>query len=349
MRRWGGWHCFKECQVLAIINKAAMNIVEHVSFLPVGASSGYMPRRGIAGRSPSLIQSLLTCAYLNTPSVLWADPDSQLLSLSLWEDVLASRGKMCSLITTFLRHGVSLNLELTLWARRSGQQLPDVCWSLFLWPQPWGCSCELPCHVSCERWGSKLSPHACCIPALGILSSCTLDEEAEIKVANWVLGWHVTLMCLHEPVVCWVSIFRDTCHHLKRKTKSAPLNKCLSQEFYSCTNIMTTKQVGEERVYSAYTSTLLFITKGSQDWNPHRSGSRSWWRGHGGMFLAGLLPPGLLSLLSYRTQDYQPRDGTIHKGPSHPWSLIEKMPYSWISWRHFLTWGSFLYDNSSLC
>jgi hypothetical protein len=35
-------------QLLAIINKAAMNIVEHVSFLPVGASSGYMPRRGIA-------------------------------------------------------------------------------------------------------------------------------------------------------------------------------------------------------------------------------------------------------------------------------------------------------------
>jgi len=32
-------------------------------------------------------------------------------------------------------------------------------------------------------------------------------------------------------------------------------------------NIMTKKQVGEERVYSAYTSSLLFITKGSQDWN----------------------------------------------------------------------------------
>jgi hypothetical protein len=27
---------------------------------------------------------------------------------------------------------------------------------------------------------------------------------------------------------------------------------------------MTKKQVGEERVYSAYTSILLFITKGSQ-------------------------------------------------------------------------------------
>jgi hypothetical protein len=30
---------------------------------------------------------------------------------------------------------------------------------------------------------------------------------------------------------------------------------------------MTKKQVVEERIYSAYTFTLLFITKGSQDWN----------------------------------------------------------------------------------
>ena len=37
--------------LLAIIHKAAMNIVEHVSLLPVGTSSGYMPRRGIAGSS----------------------------------------------------------------------------------------------------------------------------------------------------------------------------------------------------------------------------------------------------------------------------------------------------------
>jgi hypothetical protein len=37
---------------------------------------------------------------------------------------------------------------------------------------------------------------------------------------------------------------------------------------------MTKKQVGEERVYSAYTSILLFITKGSQDWNSHRV--RTW-------------------------------------------------------------------------
>jgi hypothetical protein len=37
------------------------------------------------------------------------------------------------------------------------------------------------------------------------------------------------------------------------------------------------------------------------------------------------------------------------QGAFPPWSLIEKMPYSWISWRHFLNWSSFLCDNYSLC
>ena len=46
-------------QLLASINKAAMNIVEHVSFLPVGTSSGYMPRRGIAGSSGSTMSNFL--------------------------------------------------------------------------------------------------------------------------------------------------------------------------------------------------------------------------------------------------------------------------------------------------
>jgi hypothetical protein len=42
-----------------------------------------------------------------------------------------------------------------------------------------------------------------------------------------------------------------------------------------------------------------------------RNGSSS----HGGVLLTGLLAPhGLLSLLSYSTQDHQPRDGTTHSG-----------------------------------
>ena len=46
-------------QLLAIINKAAMNIVEHVSFLTVGISSGYMPRRVIGGSSGSTMSNFL--------------------------------------------------------------------------------------------------------------------------------------------------------------------------------------------------------------------------------------------------------------------------------------------------
>jgi hypothetical protein len=56
---------------------------------------------------------------------------------------------------------------------------------------------------------------------------------------------------------------------------STPLTLVLVRVSIPGQNIMTKKQVGEERVYSAYISTLLFITEGSQDWNSSRSGSRS--------------------------------------------------------------------------
>jgi hypothetical protein len=77
---------------------------------------------------------------------------------------------------------------------------------------------------------------------------------------------------------------------------------------------MTKKQVGEERVYSAYTSILLFITKevrtGTQAGQEVGADAEPWrdvpyW----------LASPGLLSLLSDRTKDYQPMDGPTHKGP----------------------------------
>ena len=46
-------------QLLAITNKVAMNIVEHVSFLYVGESFGYLPRSGIAGSSGSTMSIFL--------------------------------------------------------------------------------------------------------------------------------------------------------------------------------------------------------------------------------------------------------------------------------------------------
>jgi hypothetical protein len=46
-------------QLLAIINRAAMNIVEHVSLWPVGTSSGYMPRSSTARSSSSTMSNFL--------------------------------------------------------------------------------------------------------------------------------------------------------------------------------------------------------------------------------------------------------------------------------------------------
>jgi hypothetical protein len=46
-------------QPLAIINKAAMNIAEHVSLLYVGGSFGYIPGSGIAGSSGRTISNIL--------------------------------------------------------------------------------------------------------------------------------------------------------------------------------------------------------------------------------------------------------------------------------------------------
>jgi len=46
-------------QLLAIINKAAMNIVEHESLLYVGTSFWYMPRSGIDGSSGSSMSNFL--------------------------------------------------------------------------------------------------------------------------------------------------------------------------------------------------------------------------------------------------------------------------------------------------
>jgi hypothetical protein len=47
---------------------------------------------------------------------------------------------------------------------------------------------------------------------------------------------------------------------------------------YSCTNILTKKQGGKERVYSAYSSTLLFITKGCQELNQVMKVMQKPWR-----------------------------------------------------------------------
>ena len=68
--------------ILAIINRAAVNIVEHVSLLQVGTSSGYMLWSGIAGSSGRTISNILRNWKINFQSVFLS-----LLSYQQWRSV----------------------------------------------------------------------------------------------------------------------------------------------------------------------------------------------------------------------------------------------------------------------
>ena len=85
-------------QLLAIISKAAMNIVEHVSFLLVRISSGYMPRRGIAGSSGS------TMSFLN---FLFVE-------------------KLCLDISKALKH-----VYIVEWLNLANEQMDQIKWCSF--------------------------------------------------------------------------------------------------------------------------------------------------------------------------------------------------------------------------
>jgi hypothetical protein len=69
-------------QLLAIIKKAAMNIVEHVCLLPVGTSSGYMPRRGIARSSRSTMSNFLRNRHVAEDGLAGHHCEERLLGLS---------------------------------------------------------------------------------------------------------------------------------------------------------------------------------------------------------------------------------------------------------------------------
>jgi hypothetical protein len=101
-------------QLLAIINKTTMNIVEHVSLLPVGTSSGYMPRRGIAGSFGSNMSN-----FLRNHQTDFQSGCTSLQSHQLWRSVPLSphpRQHLLSpefLILAFVT-GVRWNLKVVL-------------------------------------------------------------------------------------------------------------------------------------------------------------------------------------------------------------------------------------------
>jgi hypothetical protein len=92
-----------------------------------------------------------------------------------------------------------------------------------------------------------------------------------------------------------------------------------------------TKSKSRGRVYSAYTSTLWLPKEVRIRTHPKQVMQRPW--RDAASQLASYV---LISLLSYRTQDHHPRDGTINDWLGSPLSITNlKMPYNWVVCRHF--------------
>ena len=95
----------------------------------------------------------------------------------------------------------------------------------------------------------------------------------------------------------------------------------LSWPFYCIDKTLGPKcRLGRKGFIWLINSTLLFITEGNQE----RNWNRAWtWRQEPTQrpqrsAAYWLTSHGLLSILSYRTQDYQSRDGPSHNGLWHP-------------------------------
>ena len=80
-----------------------------------------------------------------------------------------------------------------------------------------------------------------------------------------------------------------------------------------------TKASWVESICLAYTSLLLFMTKGSQYRNSNRAGTNLE-AGADAEAMEGAAY-WLAQPASYRTQDHQPRDGTTHSGLGSPLSI----------------------------
>ena len=90
----------------------------------------------------------------------------------------------------------------------------------------------------------------------------------------------------------------------------------VSQGFYSCTNIMTKKQLGRkgfiQLTFPHCCSSLKEVRTGTQKQVRKQELMQRPWRD----VPYWLASSGFPSLLSYRTQDHQPRDSTTQNGPS---------------------------------
>jgi hypothetical protein len=112
---------------------------------------------------------------------------------------------------------------------------------------------------------THIGAHRLCQHALG-MHRC---KPHRVPALRWAIGINPMSTQKLPPI--------DNLLHVKKISffPNSVLQGVLVRVCIPAQHIMTKKQILEERVFSVYTSTLLFITKGSQDRNSNRAGT---WR-----------------------------------------------------------------------
>lgn len=171
----------------------------------------------------------------------------------------------------------------------------------------------------------------------------------------WVLVSH-HVDTGNKPQVLWKSHLSSPKYHIKLKRKVVTV--CLNQGYYRGEkNPPWLKNLGKKGAYSAYSSTSLLISKGSQN----RNSNRTWrqelsWGSGGEALLTGLLPMAASACFLFLELVLPAQGCPTQNGLGFPHQLlIKSMPYmaacssSAIVWSHFLNGGPLLCDDSGLC
>jgi hypothetical protein len=145
------------------------------------------------------------------------------------------------------------------------------------------------------------------------------------------MGWHI------DGSKCCHSLKYHKCSSvwfivIKRFHFLQSVKWWLSQGFYSCTNIMTKKQLGRKGLIQ------LTLPHCCSSLKEVRIGTQA----SQGVGADAEAMEGCTLLACFHWLPRLPAQWWSHpQRVIPPWSLIEKMPYSCTLWRHFLNWSSF--------
>ena len=138
-----------------------------------------------------------------------------------------------------------------------------------------------------------------------ILDISPLSDVGLVKIFSQSVGCRFVLLTVSF-------VLQKLCNFMRSYLS---ILDCLSQGFYSWTKHHDQEASwGGKGLFSLHFHIAVHYQR-RQDWNSRRSGSRSWCRGHGGMFLTGLLPLACSACFLIEPKTTRPRMAPPTMGP----------------------------------